>query len=193
MPEYLAAPQLQAPAESGGWQAIGGRLSDWTPAFMNPRATAYQVYRSGDRVVGLYVGYYRNQGHGSRLVSYTNGLVPKNDRHWRIVSESRGSLASGGAQIPVIDTAVTGPRVRLLTSHWYWLDGEYLINPYLAKVVQTRSTLLGRGDDGAVIIAYAPYAENPAEAEKAIREFAGAMLPSITRTLDNARGTRPAS
>ena len=191
VPDYLAAPQLQVPPGAGGWQPIEGRLSDWTPSFMNPRATVSQVYRSGDRVAVLYVGYYRNQGPGSQLISYTNTLVSQFQRNWRIVASTRGSRAVGGAEIPVVDTTLVGMRVRLLVSHWYWMDGTYLVNHYWAKVVQAWTTLLGRGDDGAVIIVYAPYSENPREAEKVLQDFVSAMLPSITRTLENARGTPP--
>jgi EpsI family protein len=74
----------------------------------------------------------------------------------------------------------------------FWIDGEFVSSSYWAKFLQARSKLLGRGDDGAVVIVYAPYAERAPAAEQRARQvledFARAMLPAIKQSLENARG-----
>jgi exosortase A len=189
--ENRATPLLEVPAAAGAWQPVEGHLTEWVPQYVNPRAYLMQSYRNDTDFAGIYVGYYRNQEHGSRLVSYVNGLLATSERSWRIVNETRGSRVFDGREIPTIETTLAGPRVRLLIWRWYWIDGEHFTNPYLAKIAQIRSTLLGRGDDGAVVVVYAPYLDDRATAEKVLQGYVGSMLPSITRTLDNARGTGP--
>jgi EpsI family protein len=67
------------------------------------------------------------------------------------------------------------------------------VNPYWAKLLQAQSRLLGRGDDGAVVIVYALYDERSQDAEPALKEFVDAMLPAITRSLEYARRNQPSS
>jgi hypothetical protein len=46
---------------------------------------------------------------------------------------------------------------------------------------------------GAFVIAYASYDDRPLGAERVPRDFVGAMLPAITRSLEYARGDQPSS
>jgi hypothetical protein len=67
------------------------------------------------------------------------------------------------------------------------------VNPYWVKLLQAKSRLLGRGDDGAIVIVYAPYDVRPLDAERALTDFVDAMLPAITRSLEYARRAQPSS
>jgi len=186
-------PTLQAPASAGAWQPVAGRLTDWTPRFLSPSAQTNQAYGKETSRVGLYVGYYRKQRKGAELISSYNTLVPSNDRVWRSIGESRRVLGLGPEEIPMIEAKLRGQSKSLLVWRWYWVDGRHVVNPYWAKLLQAKSRLLGRGDDSAFIMVYAPYDDRPLDAERVLQEFVGAMLPAITRSLEHARRDQPSS
>jgi len=161
------------------------------PSFRSPSAQINQSYaREGNRA-GLYIGYYRNQRQAAQLITTQNTLVVSNDGAWRNIGETRRTPVFNQEEISAIEAKLRGPSMSLLVWSWYWVDGQYIVNPYWGKLLQAKSRLLGRGDDGAIIIVYAPYDERPQDAEQALKAFLGAMLPAITRSLEYARHARP--
>jgi len=186
-------PALQAPLAAGNWQPVAGRLTDWTPRFLSPSAQTNQAYGKETSRVGLYVGYYRNQRPDAQLITSHNTLVPSTDRGWRNIGESHRTLVFDQGDLSLTEAKLRSRSTNLLVWQWYSVDGRYVVNPYWAKLLQAQSRLLGRGDDGAVVIVYAPYHERPQDAEPALMDFVGAMLPAITRSLEYARRTQPSS
>jgi len=184
---------LQGPPPAGDWQTVAGRLTDWTPRFFSPSAQVNQTYGKDASRVGLYVGYYRNQRPGAQLISSYNTLVPSNDRAWKNIGDTRRTLAFDQREISAIESSLRGRSTSLLVWRWYWVDGQYIVNPYRGKLLQAKSKLLGHGDDGAVVIVYAPYEDQPLDAEQALKDFVGTMLPAITRSLEYARRAEPSS
>lgn len=77
--------------------------------------------------------------------------------------------------------------MQLLVWHWYWVDGRYVLNPYWAKFLQTKSTLSGRGDDGAVITVYTELDIGGKRATGRLQAFVDSMLPAVTESLQSAR------
>jgi len=191
--EPHAQPTLQAPPSAGEWQPVAGRLTDWTPRFPNPSVKINQAYGKEEDRVGLYVGYYRNQRPGAQLITTHNTLVVSNDSAWRNIGETRLTPVFSQEEISAIEAKLRGRSTSLLVWRWYWVDGQYIVNPYWAKLLQAKSRLLGRGDDGAIVIVYTPYDVRPLDAERALTEFVGAMLPAITRSLEHARRAQPLS
>jgi len=168
-------------------------LTDWTPRFPGPSAQINQAYGKKENRVGLYVGYYRNQRPGAQLITTHNSLVVSNDSAWRNIGETRLTPVFSQEEISVIEAKLRGRSTSLLVWRWYWVDGQYILNPYWAKLLQAKSRLLGRGDNGAIVIVYAPYDVRPLDAERTLTEFVGAMLPAITRSLEYARRAQPLS
>ena len=184
-------PALQAPLAAGDWQPVAGRLTDWTPRFLSPSALVNQGYGNQGTHAGLYVGYYRNQRPGAQLISSQNTLVASTDRGWRNIGETRRTLVFDQGELSLTEAKLRGRSNSLFVWRWYWVDGRYIVNPYWAKLLQAKSRLLGRGDDGAVVIVYALYDDRPQAAEPALKDFVGAMLPAITQSLEYARHARP--
>ena len=91
------------------------------------------------------------------------------------------------ASVPLIESTLRGKQDRLLVWHWYWVAGRYVADPYRAKLMQATAKLAGKGDDGAVVIVYTPYDQQPDAARQVMRDFVDAMLPGVTRVLENAR------
>jgi len=181
------APRLHTPERAGAWAPVPGRLAPWTPHFAAPSAQVDQLYAADSQRVGLYLGYYADQRSGGELITSRNTLVPSEGGAWRSAGEKHNALVANGDEHSVIEAQLTGRETTLLVWRWYWVDGMYTANPYWAKLLQARSALLGRSDDGAVVIIYTAMGEERDEAAARLRTFAAAMLPAITKSLDYAR------
>ncbi len=180
-------PTLQAVPGFGGWQPGSGSLTDWAPRFLNPSTRITQVYVNGSQRVELYIGYYRNQRQSAQLITSLNSLVRSDEKIWGKVGETRRALTLGDDKIQFIETQLTSHATRLLVWHWYWIDGQYTANPYWAKLLQAKSQLLGRGDDGAVIVVSTELNLKAEEVTDRLQDFVKVMLPSIAKSLQSAR------
>jgi len=175
---------LPAPAPAAGWVADSAPLTDWRPRYDPASATVFQVYRKGDRVVGLHLGYYHHQRRGAQLVSSTNIMVVQKHPVWGNLSESRVRDALGPGTLEVRETRLRSLQQRLLVWDWFRIGGHDVVNPYLAKAMLAWDKLSNRGDDGTAIIIVTPYADFTQPPAATLREFAVDMGPSINASLD---------
>ncbi|MDH3461237.1 MAG: EpsI family protein, partial [Burkholderiaceae bacterium] len=171
-------------------------LVDWAPAFENPSAQVTRTYKSDDREVGLYVGYYRQQDYGRKLVSSSNVLVKTNNHAWVRAEASTRTLKIGENSVTVRATQLRGAGVagqatqkRLLVWQTYWINGTLTASDHLAKAYGAFYRLLGRGDDAAVIILYVPY-EDLASADATLELFARDNLGTLEAQLRAVRDRR---
>jgi EpsI family protein len=134
-------------------------------------------------VVTLHLAYYRDQRRGPELVNSLNRLAPT-DGPLTVVSEGVRRVDAGDAHLSPVVTEVRRGSQRFLVWRWYWVDGALTSSAYLAKALQLRSRLRGHGDDGALVMLYAPSDRNAA---RVLGEFAADALPAITRTLEHVR------
>jgi exosortase A len=174
---------LAVPAPAGGWVADREPLTDWRPHYDPASATLFQVYRKGDRVVALHLGYYHHQHPGSQLVSSWNIMVVQKHPLWNNVGESRVDAALGPATFAVRQTRLRSPSQRLLVWDWFRIAGHDVINPYLAKAMLAWQRLSNRGDSGTAIILATPYDEHSEPPTETLRAFALDMVPSINAAL----------
>ncbi|HYE40672.1 MAG TPA: EpsI family protein, partial [Ramlibacter sp.] len=72
---------------------------------------------------------------------------------------------------------------KLLVWSWYWIAGQTTASDYAGKVYQARALLTSGRDDGAALLAYAPFDEDPEEARGALRAFVAANLAPIETAL----------
>ena len=166
---------------TGSWQPDPHPLSDWIPHYMGSRANLNQTYtKSGDAVM-LYIGYYRGQSPGFELVSSTNQLVTTRNGEWGMVAESERDIPVSGERIPVVESTLLSATQRLAVWQWFWVDGQWVSNPYLAKLLEAKDRIFDMRDDAAVVILAAP-----AQQKNALADFATRMLPGITSTLKQA-------
>ena len=174
---------LAAPAPAGGWVADPAPLTDWRPHYDPASATVFQVYRKGDRAVGLHLGFYRGQRRGAQLVNSWNIMVVQKHPVWSNVGESRVHTAAATGTLEVRETRLRSPLQRLLIWDWFRIAGNDVINPYVAKWMLAWEKLSGRGDDGTAIIIATPYDDPALPPAETLREFALDMVPSINATL----------
>lgn len=188
-------PVVVAPALPG-WTWVGEPPSDWKPHFVNPAATLYGRFEpaAGGPSMALYVGYYRDQRYGRQLVTSVNELVnSESEKDWTVTASGRGE-ADGqvwrtaelrGQEIgQVSGDGSRAPRLRV----WqvYWINGKPFTSDWQAKLYGVWQSLLGHGDDAAVVLIYADKAAaGPDDAR--VRDF----LHKHWAALDTAlRGVR---
>jgi EpsI family protein len=92
-----------------------------------------------------------------------------------------------GANDPAITNA---PRLRV----WqlYWVDGQALTSDARAKLRLAFSRLMGRGDDGAVVLLYTDLPANgqTAEADALLARYAKDHFQALSQSLQAARSAR---
>ncbi len=180
----VATMALPVPAD---WQAVDTRAIHWRPAFANAAAELQAEFVQGERRVGVYVGYYRNQSYEHKLVSSGNVLVKSNDRDWVRVASGNRAVSAGGAPPDVRTAELRGAgEQRLAVWQWYWINGHLTTSDHLAKVYQSLARLRGQGDDSAVVILYAPMGF-PEGGDGALDAFAKSAGTTIETMLEKLR------
>jgi exosortase A len=177
---------LLPPAETSGWTLDKQPALRWTPHYDGAAASASAVYRKGDKTVAVYLGHYRNQRQGAELVGAQNVIAGGKGSPWAALGESHRVEGS----LEVRQTRLRSGGERLLVWDWYRIAGLDLSNPYLAKALIARDTLLGRGDASSAIALAAPYEVQPEAAAETLRLFLREMRPAIDGTLAAAHGGR---
>ena len=189
--EDRSAPRLAEPAFTGIALAEAGALPAWTPAFGNPAATLERTYRFNGRPVGLYVGYFRAQGPTSKLVSSTNALVRSSDAKWIQPEAGSRSVALTDGSVVVKTARLRRPvassdNMSLVAWQVYWVNGRFEASDARAKAWGAWYRLLGRGDDGAVLVVYAQESK-PGDADLLLEGFLRDYIVAIESQLRKAR------
>jgi exosortase A len=189
-----AQPQLTAPARlSPQWALVSDQAPEFKPAFQDPSAEINRLYTAGQQVVGLYLGYYRQQNYQRKLISSENVLVPSKDPLWAQVSSSNREITFNQQPTKVREaelrklTASAAPSdERLIVWQLYWVNGQLMTSSAQAKLQATLQRLLGRGDDAAVVILYTAKTADP-ETGQGLQAFVQANGPSIIALLEATR------
>lgn len=174
--------EVKIAAFSSSWQAVPDFVS-WKPAFLPPFRQLDSAYRDNSMVVGVYLGYYRQQTRASTLINSVNQLVKHDELNWQDTGASLRNETIGTQRISVKESRIKGATNSLLVWQWYWIDGKFMSNAYQGKFWQAKQKLLMHGDDGAVLIFYAPYEEDPEKARVAMRHFLSSNLAGLESSL----------
>lgn len=172
-------------APQSGWQQVDlSVLPEWTPSYSGMRSVHRQAFTAGERPIGVYIGYYRDQQPGEELINSENRVLISKDPVWKMTSYGPRTALLGSQAIPMNSTEMKGANGRMIVWHAYWIGGRWTTNDYLAKAYLALTQLRGEGDDSAVLMIYAPYRENEHEAGIAdMQRFLADMGPSIGRML----------
>ncbi len=188
-------PQLAAPALPG-WTWVAEAPASWKPHFMNPAASLHGRFESAadGTHVGVYIGYYRDQRQGRQLVTSVNELVnSEEEKEWsRTASDVdqvdgqawRTAELRGQELSRVSGDGTRAPRLRV----WqiYWINGKPFTSDWQAKLYGAWQTLLGHGDDAAVVLVYAP--KNAAGSDDALlRDFLHKHWTALDTALRDVR------
>lgn len=178
-------PQLTLPAPPAPWQSTLLRPGDWqTPHRGQPQRLSAN-YRDGRRLVSLQLTWYRHQTAGAELLAPVRRTVVSGMPQWEEVRSETRTLRIGDRQMKVQQSVQQAATYKLLVWRWYRQAGVETTSPQYLKLLLAGSRLLGGDDSGAEIVLAAPYDEQPAPAEAAMRDLLTVMLPAIDRSLSH--------
>ena len=185
-PVTAAAPTLNALAGAGGWVPVPAASAPWKPHYSGYASYISQTFRKDDRTVELYLAFFRNQGKGRELITSGNVLIEKREFNWRQLTTGYDNIDWAGGRAEAYRAEIAGPGSRLEAYRLYWINGTITSSDYVAKALTAWSKLRGRGDDSALIVVYAQAAQSKG-LSGTLRDFMGAMSPSIERSLRSAQ------
>lgn len=191
--DAAAQPELQTASlqDIGVWKGQALGFSSWQPAFTMPAFTWKRSYANGDAKAAIYIAYYRHQDRQRKLVSSENMLARSGDDFWAVVE--RGSKEADGMTIRTASlrggSVASASEQRLRVWQWYWVDGTLTASDIKAKLLSLKSRLSGRGDDGAIIVLYAPEAA-AGEGDSTLASFASVARAALLPLLAKAREQR---
>jgi exosortase A len=170
-----------------GWVRTPGAAVDWTPRFGGWRARDTASFVKDGNAVGLFIGYYRDQEQGRELIGSANQLVVSRDRIWNLVARGVRAVPVGSVELAVQTSEIRSARDRIVAWHWYWVDGKWTTNDYVAKLWLAWARLLGRSDDSAVVVVHASRDTLDTRADAVLESFVREMLSPIEASLTRAR------
>ncbi|WEF35980.1 exosortase C-terminal domain/associated protein EpsI [Pseudoduganella chitinolytica] len=140
-----------------------------------------QLSRRGGATVGLAVRYYRDGGP-ERLISSTNRLTEWRTA-WHETATAVRDESIHGRTLQLRETTVTGADGRFVVWHWYWIGGATTASNYVGKALQVKEKFMSGSADGAAVMVFAPYDEDPAAARPALRAFLQSELGALDAAL----------
>jgi exosortase A len=187
---------MVAPTElAAGWSSVDDGVGSFKPSFINPSAEINRRYVNAGQVVGLYLGYYRNQDYDRKLVTSSNVLVVSNDQKWAQVGSGSQAIELGDQAVTVRTAQLRGASVgdhtnanRLVAWQTYWINGTLTSSDYMAKVYGALYRLIGRGDDSSVIIVYTSKEQAGGE-EALLKSFLTTNYPAIDELMRTTKTT----
>jgi EpsI family protein len=164
------------------------------PGFRGATAHAAALHQ-GAQPVWLWVGYYRKQREGDKLVSSMNKLVARDDRErWMQVSRGEHHVSTPSVSLPVrtgelreATSMYGGSPQRLRVWQLYWVGGRFVASDARAKLLQALDRLRGGDDDGAVLLLVTPQTDT---ADAALKTYIVPRLAAVDEWLTSVRGAR---
>lgn len=143
----------------------------WQPSFSAPNATLLRPMISGADRAALEVLYYEDRARGEGVIRSENKLLHDKDKRASKGPTSVRQEAIGAQRLTVRETSVVEPEGTVLVWQWYWIDGSFVHNDYLGKLLQARGQLLGHPNRSAALFALTPQGEHIEAARAVLRRM----------------------
>lgn len=181
IPEFSAT--LPAPEPAAGWAAPAPQPFAYQPVYRGARARVVQTYwAEGDiNPVGFHAAWYYGQREGSEMIVWGNGPAPATLKDVSLVRTARTLSAFNQ---PVRENLVSTPDGRVLTWHWYRIDGNTVVGDAEAKLRLAMDRLLGKSDESAVVVLATPVAADEYSARERLEAFLGRHLSAIEQAVE---------
>lgn len=181
VPDFLV--QLVAPAPATGWVAPAASGIDYRPTYLGARADVFQTYAAnGDRLpVGFFAAWYVGQREGSEMIAWENGATSPRQREISVVRSAQTLEVDG---LSVRENLISTPQGRVLTWHWYRINGHTLVGDAEAKLRLALDRLLGRSDESAVVVLATPEGLDEDAARARLQAFLASHAAVIEQVVE---------
>jgi exosortase A len=170
-----AAIRLAAPSPNdASWQAMPAQSFAWRPEAVGADAEAAAAFMRDRRRVFVDIAYYTHDRPGAEAVSSANALAPK---PWTQTNGGKAIVTLDGEMLAVTATYLRNSGRDLVVWQWYWVDGSFVGNPYVAKARQAVAALLGRDRAAALVTVAAEYQTYDPPPVAALRDFVRDLGP----------------
>jgi exosortase A len=166
------------------WRPVASK--DSSPAlFAGADRTWHQAYSDGTTTIHLSLGYFAYERPGAEIASSSHQL---GGLHPRAQTAAHGQRTGTQRQAFDAGAQIFGARnQRRLLWHWFWVDGRYTGNPYLAKLLQLKIKLFRSSPAASVVSIAIDY-----DAARTKEDSAPAALDRFVQNLgDIDAGARP--
>jgi EpsI family protein len=181
----IGAVRLVPPMPPPPWREAAGLSDPLQPIYVGADAELHTAYTTGSNRAYLHIGYFIRDRRGAQAVSSAHNF--EGGSTWKVAAAGVTLVEIDGRSLSVRFTRSVRGGAGHLVWYWYWVDGQFTGNPYLAKVLETKVKLLGGERASAVIAISADYGGDPSDAEKTLREFLSA-LRGLSARLSEAPG-----
>lgn len=115
--------------------------SEWRPVFRNPDLSATERYTnsSASELVDIHIAYYDAQRDGAEAISSLNQLTDPYEGDWKLIASRDTEKGNDSFK----EAEVTRPGQKRLVWRAYWVDGQYVASPYIAKLLEVKQMLTG--------------------------------------------------
>jgi len=171
-----------APDLGGPMIRLEGVADPLAPKFSGTDAELQATYNVAGRPVYLHVGYYRYERRGAEVASSDQRLIDNPRWISSAVGTTSAMIGSQATAVQYVRYVQSG-RGRIVWL-WYWVDGRFTSNPYLAKLLQVKVKLFGGSQPAAIIAVAADYGDIAADADSALRAFTARLdqlMPDLER------------
>jgi EpsI family protein len=173
------------PMVVGGWSGSDHVPTEVLPR--DPRASEdlVRTYRAGADLVWVSIGYYPDQGEGSRPASRAL-LFP--GRGWDTLEERAVRVpldGNSGRSIPATLVVQTTADRRFAILYWYQVGRRSIASDHWYRATALYSRVVHGRADGALVRIAAPLSEgaDPATAVAVQTRFVQALYPELLRSL----------
>ncbi|HYM02645.1 MAG TPA: exosortase A [Stellaceae bacterium] len=175
-----ASLQIATPAVGEPWRVAELAPDAAAPAFAAPDAELHAAYQDDTARIYLHVGYYQRDRRNAQAVSSAQNPIA--DSTWNLAeSDSVSAIVEGSPLRAQSRRYMRGNRGHIVW-FWYWIDGRFTGNPYVAKLLEAKVKILGGEQASAIVTIDTTYQDDAATAERALRDFA-AGLRDLSATL----------
>ncbi len=158
-------------------------FTDWQPGFNAPTARFQQFVLHDGRALGIALAVYRNPPPGVELIGSGNTLAARSHADFIQLPTTHRVETIHGRQLALRETSITTPTGRMLVWHWFDIDGSRTDSDYVGKLLQIRQKLLRGTDDGAAVMVFSQFEDNPEPARARLRSFLASQLDPLTALL----------
>ena len=183
----VSSARLNVPNPVDGWHRLESVADNWRPEYQGANSEVDSAYSdSTHQPVRLFVYLYRSQEKNRELINSANVVVRSNDKVWRLLDVERIDPKLAGWSFPVNQWRLGSPGKNLTVWEWYWVDGQFVSEDILAKLLEIKAKLFGGIRDSAALIIAVEHPDSETDAAGILRRFLGEMLPSIKESLHSA-------
>lgn len=145
--------ELQIPKTTGPWVASEPEMTPtpWEPRFSGIDHRILQTYVRADGArVTLYIGYFNYQRRNAEIVSYGNTIAAPEPWDW--ASMGKSAVQIDRSEVTVQAATLVSKFDRRRVWSWYWVDGRFVADPLIAKLLTAKARVLS-GPTAAAVIA----------------------------------------